>query len=115
VEDYDMVRRRGEKVMVVVDGDETHTFTREEWEGERGTRPRTWDRMARDGTMFVRVPAWFDDEDVNKVRTGRGFYGHKVGETDEAFKFEVPVESTHTAEAETVWVPKSVVRTHELR
>jgi hypothetical protein len=102
--------------MVVTDTDgETATYTRDEWEAERGTRARTWDRMERGGLMFVRVARWFNDEDVNKVQTGRGFYGHKVGETDKALKFEVPVESTHTAEAETVWVPKKAVRTHELQ
>jgi len=104
-----------ETEMVVTDNDgETTTYTREEWDNERGTRMRTWKRMERTGTMFVRVARWFNDTDVNKVQTGRGFYGHKVGETEKALKFEVPVESTHTAEAETVWVPKKAVRTHEL-
>ena len=116
-DEYDMVRNKNDETeMVVTDNDgETTTYTRDEWDNERGTRMRTWRRMERDGLMFVRVARWFNDEDVNKVQTGRGFYGHKVGETDKALKFEVPVESTHTAEAEAVWVPKKAVRTHELR
>ena len=118
-DEYDMVRNKNddsETEMVVTDNDgEATTYTRDEWDNERGTRMRTWKRMERDGLMFVRVARWFKDEDVNKVQTGRGFYGHKVGETDKALKFEVPVESTHTAEAETVWVPKKAVRTHELK
>ena len=105
-----------ETEMVVTDNDgETTTYTRDEWDNERGTRARTWKRMARTGLMFVRVARWFNDTDVNKVQTGRGFYGHKVGETDKALKFEVPADSTHTAEAETVWLPKKAVRTHELK
>jgi hypothetical protein len=104
-----------ETEMVVTDNDgETTTYTRDEWDNERGTRMRTWKRMERDGLMFVRVARWFNNEDMNRVQTGRGFYGHKVGETDKALKFEVPGGEGLSAQAETVWVPKKAVRTHEL-
>jgi len=103
-----------EQTIEVTEDGETQEFTRDEFKARRDTNNQTWNRLARNGGMFVRVPRWFNDEDVNKVRQGRGFFGHKVGETDKALKLEVNVESTHTAEAETVWVPKSVVRTYEL-
>jgi len=104
-----------EITMEVTEDGETQEFTRDEWDARRDTRTRTWERLARDGGMYVRVPRWLNDTDVNKVTSGRGFYGHKVGETDKAIKLEVQTDSTHTAEAETVWVPKSVVRTYELQ
>jgi len=104
-----------ETEMVVTDNDgQTTTYTRDEWDNERGTRMRTWKRMERDGLMFVRVARWFNNEDMKRVQTGRGFYGHKVGETDKALKFEVPGGEGLSAQAETVWVPKKAVRTHEL-
>ena len=118
-DEYDMVRNKNadsETELVVTDGDTEQAFTREEWDARRDTRMRTWKRMARDGAMFVRVARWFNDADVNKVQTGRGFYGHKVGETDKAFKFEVSADNgNHNAETETVWVPKKAVRVYELR
>jgi len=101
--------------MHVTEDGETTTYTRDEWENERGTRARTWDRLERNGGMFVRVADWFTDTDVRKVKTGRGFFGHKVGETDKALKFEIGANEGHTADVETVWVPKSAVRTHELK
>jgi len=103
-----------ETTMEVTEDGETQEMTRDEWESRRDTRTRTWDRLARNGGVFVRVPRWFNDEGVNKVKIGRGFYGHRVGETEKAIKVEVPVDETHTAEVETVWVPKSVVRICEL-
>lgn len=102
--------------MVVTDGDGEQTFTRDEWEAERSARTRVWDRLERNGGMFVRVAHWFNDSDVNKVKSGRGFFGHKVGETDKALKFEVSADDgNHNATVETVWVPKKAVRTHELK
>jgi len=103
-----------ETTMEITEDGETQEMTREEFKSRPDTNSRTWDRLARNGGMFVRVPHWFNDVEVNKVRNGRGFFGHKVGETDKALNLEVDVESTHTAEAETVWVPKSVVRTYKL-
>lgn len=118
-DEYDMVRNKNddsETELVVTDGDTEQTFTREEWDARRDTRMRTWKRMARDGTMFVRVARWFNDADVNKVQTGRGFYGYKTGETDKAFKFEVSADDgNHNAETEMVWVPKKAVKVYELR
>jgi len=105
----------GTEMHVTEDG-ETQTFTREEWESRRDTRTRTWDRLERNGGMYVRVAHWFTDADVNKVTTGNGFFGHKVGETEKALKFEVnPSNENHNAEVETVWVPKKAARTHELK
>ena len=102
--------------MVVSDGDDEQTFTRDEWEAERSARTRVWDRLERDGGMYVRVARWLNNADVNKVKTGQGFYGHKVGETDKALKLEVqPNNENHAATVETVWVPKSAVRTHQLK
>jgi len=103
-----------EPEMEVTENGETETYTRDEWDARPDTRMRTWKRMARDDLMFVRVARWFNNEDMNRVQTGRGFYGDKVGETDKALKFEVPVGEGLSAQAETVWVPKKAVRTHEL-
>ena len=118
-DEYDMVRNKNDETEMVVtdnDGDDEQTFTRDEWEAERSARTRVWDRLERDGGMYVRVARWFNDADVNKVKTGQGFYGHKAGETDKAFKFEVaPNNENHAATVETVWVPKRAVRTHELK
>lgn len=103
------------EMLVTEDGD-TQTITREEWESRRDTKARTWNRLERNGGVFVRVAHWLNDADVNKVKTGRGFFGHKVGETEKALKFEVkPSNENHNAEVETVWVPKKAVRTHELK
>lgn len=117
-DEYDMVRNKNEDNtgMHVAEDNETQTFTREEWESRRDTRTRTWDRLERNGGMYVRVAHWFTDADVNKVTTGNGFFGHKVGESKKALKFEVnPSNENHNAEVETVWVPKKAVRTHELK
>jgi len=101
--------------MAVTEDGETTTYSREEWNARRDTNVRTWERLERNGGMYVRVAHWFNDADVNKVQNGRGFFGHKVGETEKAFQFEVGVDSTHTAESETVWVPKKAVWVCELR
>jgi len=103
-----------ERQIEVTESGETENYTREEWEERPDTRIRTWERMARSGNMFVRVADWFSSEDVNRVQTGRGFYGHKAGETEKALKFNVPAREGHTAEPEVVWVPKKAVRTHKL-
>lgn len=104
-----------ETEMVVEENDETTTYTRDEWENERGARTRTWDRLERNGGSFVRVAHWFRDPDMNKVSSGRGFYGHKIGETEKALQFEVPpTANNHNAEEETVWIPKKAARVHTL-
>jgi len=105
-----------EQTMEVTEDDDTEEISRDEWDSRRDTRTRMWDRLERNGGMYVRVPRWFNDADVNKVTSGRGFFGSKVGETDDALKVEAqPTGNNHNAEAETVWVPKSVVRTYEFK
>jgi len=106
-----------EKEMHVTEDGETQTFTQDEWESRRDTRTRLWRSLERkDGLVWVRTADWMNDKELNKVKVGRGFYGHKVGETDKAINFEVPASpESHNAEAETVWVPKSQARIHELK
>lgn len=105
-----------EKEMIVTDGDkEVQRFTREEWDKRRDTRMQTWDRLERNGGKFVRVARWFNDSDVNKVKTGRGFYGTLVEETEKALAFEVTAEGgNHNASTEMVWIPKKAVQVYEL-
>lgn len=105
-----------EQTMVVTEDGETEEISQDEWNSRRDTRTRMWNRLERNGGIYVRVPQWFNNADVNKVTSGRGFFGDKVGETDDALKVEAQVtRNNHTAEAETVWVPKSVVRTYKLK
>lgn len=117
-EDYNMVRNKNkdEKEMKVVDDSgEVHTLTRAEVENRRDVQTRVWDRLERNGGMYVRVARWLNDAEINKVKTGRGFYGQKVGETQKALQFEVTADDgNHNAGTETVWVPKKAVQTHEL-
>lgn len=105
-----------EKEMEVTDFDgETYTYTRTEWENERGTKTRLWNALERKGVSYVKIAHWFSDTDVNAVKVGDGFYGHKVGETDKALKFEAePNNENHTAEVRTVWIPKKAARVHTL-
>lgn len=105
-----------ETEMHVTEDGEMETFTREEWEERRDARTRVWERLARNGGVYVRVARWFNNADVNKVRTGRGFYAEKADETDKAFKFTVsPRDGNHNAGTETVWVPKKAVQLYELK
>ena len=105
-----------EPEMEVTENGETETLTRDEWDERRDTRTRVWDRLARNGGVYVRVARWFNDADVNKVRTGRGFYAEKTDETDKAFKFTVSARGgNHNAGTETVWVPKKAVQVYELK
>lgn len=105
-----------EKEMKVVDDSgEVHTLTQEEVENRRDVQTRVWNRLERNGGMFVRVAQWFNDAEINKVKTGRGFYGQKVGETEKALQIEVSAEDgNHNAGAETVWIPKKAATTYEL-
>jgi len=117
-EDYNMVRNKNkdEKEMKVVDDSgEVHTLTREDVENRRDVQTRVWDRLERNGGVFVRVARWFNDAEINKVKTGRGFYGQEVGETEKALQIEVSAEDgNHNAGTETVWIPKKAATTYEL-
>ncbi len=118
VEDYDMVRNKNkdETEMHVTENGDVETFTRDEWENERSARTRVWDRLERNGGVYVRIAHWFKDADVNKVKTGKGFYGKKTDETDKAYQFEVqPGNENHNAETERVWVPKKAAQVYELK
>jgi len=95
---------------------ETQTFTREEWDSRRDTRTRVWDRLERNGGVYVRVARWFNDSDVNAVKVGQGIYAEKVDETDKAYKFLCKVNSeNHTAESREVWIPKKAARVHRIK
>lgn len=104
-----------ETELVVTEDGETTTYTRDEWENTRGARTQTWNRLERNGGVFVRVKHWFDDADVNKVTTGRGFYAEQTDETEKAVQFKVSADGgNHNAGTETVWVPKKAVQVYEL-
>jgi len=104
-----------EETMEVTDENgDTQELTREEVNSRRDVRERTWKLLDRKGGMYVKVAHWFNDADVNKVKSGRGFHGFKVGETEKALQIEVPGTQGRTASDETVWVPKKAVQTYEL-
>jgi len=104
-----------ETTMVVTDesGDE-HELTREDVETRRDVRDRTWKMLERKGGVFVKVAHWFDDEDVRKAKTGRGFHGRKTDETEKAIQFTTDSQQGHTADEQTLWIPKKAVQTYEL-
>jgi hypothetical protein len=106
-----------ETEMEVEDYDgETYTYTREEWKADRSTRTRVWDRLERNGGVYVQIAHWFSDPDVNAVKVGKGFYAEKVDETDKAYKFVCEANSeNHTAESREVWMPKKAARIHRLK
>jgi len=106
-----------DKEMKVEDFDgETITFTQDEWENDRSTRTRIWRRLERNGGVYVKVAHWFNDSDVNKVKTGSGFMAEITNSTEKAYQFEVsPNNENHNAETETVWVPKKAARVHRLQ
>jgi len=104
-----------ETTMVVTDesGDE-HELTQEDVETRRDVRDRTWKMLERKGGVFVKVAHWFDDEDVRKVKTGRGFHGRKTDETEKAIQFTTDSQQGHTADEQTLWIPKKAVQTYKL-
>jgi hypothetical protein len=104
-----------ETTMTVTDENgDTQELTEEEVNSRRDVRERTWKLLDRKGGMYVKVAHWFNDADVNKVKSGRGFHGFKTDETEKALQIEVPGTQGRTASDETVWVPKKAVQTYEL-
>jgi len=104
-----------ETTMAVTDeSGDTHELTEEEVNSRRDVRERTWKLLDRKGGMYVKVAHWFNDADVNKVKSGRGFHGFKVGETEKALQIEVPGTQGRSASKETVWVPKKAATVYKL-
>lgn len=104
-----------ETTMTVTDENgDTQELTEDEVSKRRDVRERTWKLLDRKGGLYIKVAHWFNDGDVNKVKSGRGFHGFKADETEKALKIEVPGHQGHTAETETVWVPKKAAQTYEL-